>query len=135
MKASPVVRLICGLLGFAGAAAIAVNATGKGGIVPDFTFLSSLLGTFFFLYVAFFGESATGEPDATAAGKEPMTRRQWQVFWTTFVASILSMTFFLKSKGVFDSGSLVVLLIVGVSFALIGAAIYFFVKGRTDEFW
>lgn len=135
VKASPLIRLLCGILGFAGAGAIAFNVFKRGSVEPDFTFFASLLGTYFFVYVAFYGESPTSEPGAPVADSGPMTAGQWRVFWAAFVVSIASMTYFLLKKGVFDSGSPVVLLIVGVAFALIGIAIYLFVKGRTDDFW
>ncbi len=135
MKASPLARAVCGVLGVAGAAAIAFNAHAEGGVEPDFVLFSSLLGTFFFLYVAFFGELPAGEPGAPAAGKEPMSKGQWRVFWAAFVTAAGCMTYFLFRKGVFETGSIVVLLIVGACLAVIGVALYFYVKGRTDEFW
>ncbi len=135
MKASPVVRAICGVLGLAGAAAIAGNAFDQGRVEPDFMFFSSLLGAFFFLYVAFYGELPVGEAGAPTNEEAAMSEGQWRVFWAAFLVSAGTMTYFLYRKGVFETGSLVVLLIVGACLAIVGVAIYFYVKGRTDDFW
>ena len=135
MKASPFVRVVCGVLGLAGAAAIAFNAYTKGSVEPDFTLFTVLLGTFFFLFVAFYGELPIGEAGAPAEEKAAMTEGQWRVFWAAFTVSAGSMTYFLFRKGVFETGSLVVLLIVGACLAAIGVAIYFYVKSRNDDSW
>lgn len=53
-KASPLIRTICGVLGFAGTSAIAFNAV-RDGIQPSVILAAQLFGGFLFLYVSFFG--------------------------------------------------------------------------------
>ena len=83
--------------------------------------------------VALHGESTAHEAGAPAAENVSMTGGQWRVFCAVFIVSSSSMTDFLAKKGVFDGGSVLVLLIVAVFFVLGGIAICFFVRGRTDD--
>ena len=54
-RISPVIRVLSGVVGILGFAAIAFNASQAGGIEPDFMLFASFFAGFIFLYVAFFG--------------------------------------------------------------------------------
>ena len=49
------IRVISGVIGILGFAAIAFNASQDGGIKPDFMLFASFFAGFIFLYVSFFG--------------------------------------------------------------------------------
>lgn len=130
---SPLVRTICGVLGISGIAAFAFNAFREGGIEPGFVLFGSMFGGFLFLYAAFFGSLPWGVSDKRDSEKGLMTKPKWQMFWAAFVVFLLVATYFLSEKGVFEEYSLVVLGIVGVSFGVVGIAIYLFVRDRPDD--
>jgi cell division protein FtsW (lipid II flippase) len=121
------------VLGFAGVAAIAFNAYSEGSIEPDFMLFSSSLGGFLFLYVAFFGALPWGAPSDRDGGKEEMSKTKWQMFWAAVVVFLVIVTSFLSSKGVFEEADLVVLVIVGLLFALVGVALYLFIRDRPED--
>lgn len=121
------------MLGFAGVAAIAFNAYSEGSIEFDFRLFSSLLGGFLFLYVAFFGALPWGTPGGRDGDKKEMSKPKWQMFWAAVVVFLIVATSFLSSKGVFEEANFVVLGIVGLSFALVGVALYFFIKDRPED--
>ncbi len=121
------------MLGFTGVAAIAINAYLEGGLELDFMLFSSTLGAFFFLYVAFFGALPWGMSGDRDSEKGKMSRTKWQVFGSAFVVFLLMATSFLSKKGVFEEANLVILGMVGILFALVGLALYFFVKDRPDD--
>lgn len=54
-RISPIIRIVSGLIGIAGFAAIAFDAVQDGGIKPDFMLFASFFAGFIFLYVALFG--------------------------------------------------------------------------------
>jgi hypothetical protein len=54
-RISPFIRVLSGIIGMLGFAAIAFNASQDGGIKPDFMLFASFFAGFIFLYVAFFG--------------------------------------------------------------------------------
>ena len=54
-RISPIIRIVSGVIGILGFAAIAFNASQDGGIKPDFMLFASFFAGFIFLYVAFFG--------------------------------------------------------------------------------
>lgn len=54
-KISPLVRIVSGVIGLLGFAAIAFNAAQKGGLEPDLVLVASFFAGFIFLYVSFFG--------------------------------------------------------------------------------
>lgn len=133
IQTTPSIRVICGVLGFAGVAAIAFNAYVEGGIEIDLQLLAGLLGGFLFLHVAFFGALPWGMPGDHGDGKKAMSRPKWQMFWAAFVVFLAMATWFLSRKGVFDEASLVVLSMVGFLYALVGVALYFFIKDRPEN--
>lgn len=53
---SPTIRIVSGVLGVLGFAAIAFNALNEGGIKPSFILFTSFFAGFIFLFVAFFGK-------------------------------------------------------------------------------
>ena len=53
-KHSVLIRIICGVLGVLGVAAIGFNAVQDGGIEPSFILFAKLFAGFVFLYVAIF---------------------------------------------------------------------------------
>lgn len=55
-KISPSIRVVSGLIGVLGFAAIAFNASQNGGLKPDVMLLASCFAGFIFLYVSFFGK-------------------------------------------------------------------------------
>ena len=55
-KISPFVRVVSGLLGVLGFAAIAFNASNNDGIKPDFLLFASFFVGFIFLYVVFYAK-------------------------------------------------------------------------------
>lgn len=54
-RISPFIRVLSGIIGMLGFAAIAFDASQDGGIKPDFMLFASFFAGFTFLYVAFFG--------------------------------------------------------------------------------
>ena len=130
---SPITRIICGVLGVGGIAAIAFNANSTGGIAIDFAFISSIFGVFVFLYVALFGASPWRESVARDNDERKMTRYKWQLFWVSTIAFLAVATAFLAKKGVFDEANLVVLVMIGFLFALVGVALYFYIKDRPED--
>ena len=56
MKLSLFIRVVSGVIGILGFAAIAFNASQEGGLNPDMMFFVSCFAGFIFLYVAFFGK-------------------------------------------------------------------------------
>jgi len=130
---SPIIRAISGVLGFGGVAAIAFNAYSKGDFEADFLFFSSLLGGFAFLYIAFFGVLPWGASDNREVEKGAMSKSKWQLFWIAIVVFLAVATAFLAEKGVFQEASIVVLAIVGISFAVIGVALYFYIRDRAED--
>ena len=130
---SRVIRIVCGLLGFGGVAAAAFNAISKGGVQADFTTTSTLIGSFIFLYAAFFGTIPWGGPDEVEQGPNEMTKSKWQVFWIAFVAFLVVATAFLAEKGVFLEADIVVLALVLLLFALVGIALYFYIRSRPED--
>ena len=62
-----------------------------------------------------------------------MSPYKWQLFWVSTIAFLAVATAFLAKKGVFDDSSLVVLVMVGVLFALVAVALYFYVKDRPED--
>jgi hypothetical protein len=54
-RISPVIRVVSGVIGILGFAAVAFNALQNGGIKPDVMLFASFFAGFIFLYVAFFG--------------------------------------------------------------------------------
>ena len=55
-RTSPFIRVVSGVIGILGFAAIAFNASQDGGLKPDLVMLASFFAGFIFLYVAFFGK-------------------------------------------------------------------------------
>jgi hypothetical protein len=55
-RISPTVRVVSGVIGILGFAAIAFNASQDGGIKLDFMLFASFFAGFVFLFVAFFGK-------------------------------------------------------------------------------
>lgn len=55
-RISPIVRVISGVIGILGFAAIAFNASQDGGTKLDFMLFASFFAGFVFLYVSFFGK-------------------------------------------------------------------------------
>jgi len=55
-RISPLVRVISGVVGILGFAAIAFNASQSGGLQLDFMLFASFFAGFIFLYVSFFGK-------------------------------------------------------------------------------
>ena len=133
IQESPTVRVICGILGFAGVAAIAFNAYSEGSIEFDFTLFSSLLGGFLFLYAAFFGALPWGRSSGRGGDKERMSNNKWQMFWDAVVVFLVIATLVISEKGVFEETNLVVLVIVGFMFALVGVALYVYVKDLPED--
>lgn len=130
---SPIIRIVCGVLGIAGVAAIAFNAYADGRIEFNFMLLGSLLGGFLFLYAAFFGSLPGVTPSARSGDKGKMSKVKWQMFWAAIVVFLILATSFLSKKGVFEGADIVVLCIVGLLFALVGVAVYFYVKDRPED--
>ncbi len=128
---SPITRAVCGFLGFGGVAAIAFNAIAKGGVEVDFTFISSLLGGFVFIYAALFGTLPWGGSDDVEEGE--MSKSKWQMFWVALIVFLTVATAFLAKKGVFQYADVVVLALVGMMFAVVGIALYFYIKNRTED--
>ena len=62
-----------------------------------------------------------------------MTKRKWLEFWWAIIIFSLMTTYYLFQKGVFSDADFVVLGIVGLVFCAVGAALYFFIKGRNDD--
>lgn len=133
IQASSTVRVICGVLGFAGVAAIGFNAFSEGIIEFDFMLFGSLLGGFLFLHVAFFGALPWGTSSGRGGDKGKMSKTKWQIFWGAFVIFLVMATSLLSKKGVFEKANLVVLGMVGFMFALVGVALYVYVKDRPED--
>lgn len=55
-KISPFIRVVSGVIGVLGFAAIAFNASQEGGLKPDVMLFASFFAGFIFLYVALFGK-------------------------------------------------------------------------------
>jgi hypothetical protein len=55
-KISPVIRIVSGVIGVLGFAAIAVNASQDGGLKQNVVLFASFFAGFIFLYVSFFGK-------------------------------------------------------------------------------
>ena len=55
-RISPFIRVVSGVIGILGFAAIAVNAMQDGGIEPDLMLFASFFAGLIFLFVAFFGK-------------------------------------------------------------------------------
>ncbi|MDX1509125.1 MAG: hypothetical protein R3358_12640 [Woeseiaceae bacterium] len=55
-RISPFIRVVSGVLGILGFAAIAFNALQDDGLEPDLALLASFFAGFIFLFVAFFGK-------------------------------------------------------------------------------
>jgi len=55
-RISPFVRVVSGVIGVLGFAAIAFNASQKGGLEFDVLLLAKFFAGFIFLFVAFFGK-------------------------------------------------------------------------------
>lgn len=55
-KISPFIRVVSGVIGILGFAAIAFNASQAGGLRPDVVLFASFFAGFVFLYVSFFGK-------------------------------------------------------------------------------
>ncbi len=53
---SPFIRIVSGMLGVLGFAAIAFNASQNGGLKPDVLLFASFFAGFIFLYVSIFGK-------------------------------------------------------------------------------
>lgn len=53
---SPTTRVVSGVIGVLGFAAIAFNASQDGGLKPDIVLFASFFAGFIFLYVSFFGK-------------------------------------------------------------------------------
>lgn len=130
---SPIARSICGVLGFGGIVAIAFNAYSEGGVNLDFVFYSGLFGAFVFLYVAISGNPPWSETSYFDDGERKMSRVKWQKFWVATVTFLAICTAFLAEKGVFENADIVTLLIVGLLFAVVGVALYVYVKGRPED--
>lgn len=132
-KISPLVRIISGVLGVAGFAAIAFNASREGGIDPNFMFYCSMLGGFIFLYASVFGSIPWHVSNTDDGSKTKMTKGKWQMFWGALVVFLAVTTSFLFEKGVFAESDLVVLGIIGFLFCIVGVALYLYVKERPDD--
>ena len=132
-KISPFVRAISALLGVASFASIANNAAKAGSVEPDSGFVVSLLGGVIFLYAAFFGSIPWDVSSIDDGDKATMTKGKWQMFWGAVVVFLVMATVSLYEKGVFAEADLVVLGIVALLFCFVGVAIYFYVKGRSDD--
>jgi uncharacterized membrane-anchored protein len=133
---SAITRIICGVLGLGGVAAIVFNANARGNLEADFFFVSGLLGGLAFLYIAMFGTRLSGEPDRIEKGE--MSKGKWQMFWIAIVAFLTFATVFLAKKKVFQQADIVVLALVGMMFSVVGIALYFYIKNRaedTDTHW
>jgi hypothetical protein len=55
-RISPFIRVVSGVIGFLGVAAIPLNALRDGSLQPTIVLFASLFAGFVFLYVAFFGK-------------------------------------------------------------------------------
>ena len=55
-KISPFIRVVSGVIGMLGFAAIAINAMQGDGLKPDVMLFASFFAGFIFLFVAFFGK-------------------------------------------------------------------------------
>ena len=55
-RISPFVRIVSGVIGILGFAAIAFNASQDGGLKPSVVLFASFFAGFIFLYVSFFGK-------------------------------------------------------------------------------
>ena len=55
-RISPFIRVVSGVIGILGFAAIAFNASQEGGLTPDIGFFASCFAGFIFLFVSFFGK-------------------------------------------------------------------------------
>jgi nicotinamide riboside transporter PnuC len=130
---SPITRAICGVLGVGGVAAIAFNAIAKGGFEFDSAFFTSLIGGFIFLYAAFFGTFPWGGLDHAEGEEREMSKSKWQKFWIVFVTFLIVATGFLAKKGVFQNADIVVLALVFMMFVIVGIALYFFIRSRTED--
>ena len=62
-----------------------------------------------------------------------MTKAKWQMFWGAFIVFLVMTMFFLSEKGVFVEAGLGVMSIVGLLLCAVGAALYFYVKGYSDD--
>lgn len=130
---SPIVRIICGVLGIGGVASIAFNVHAEGSAELNFMLLGSLLGGFLFLYAAFFGSLPGIAASARSGDKGKMSKVKWQIFWAALLVFLIMFTSFLSEKGVFEGADKVVLCIVGLLFALVGLATYFYVRDRPED--
>ena len=63
-KISLVTRIVCGVIGILGFAAIAFNASIDGGLKPGVMLFASFFAGFIFLYVSFFGKYPWDRPKA-----------------------------------------------------------------------
>lgn len=132
-KISPIIRAVSGLLGIASLAAIVFDASKAGGIELDSGFLVSMLGGAIFLYAAIIGSIPWDVPSTNDGEKATMTKTKWHLFWGAFVVFLVVMMSFLSEKGIFAEADLVVLGIVGLLLCMVGIALYFYVKGRSDD--
>jgi hypothetical protein len=55
-KISPFIRVVSGVIGILGFAAVAFNALQDGGLKPDVVLFARFFAGFIFLFVAFFGK-------------------------------------------------------------------------------
>ena len=62
-----------------------------------------------------------------------MSNNKWQMFWAAVVVFLVIATLVISEKGVFDETNLVVLVIVGFMFALVGVALYVYVKDLPED--
>mgnify|MGYP001820397197 len=62
-----------------------------------------------------------------------MTKRKWLEFWSAIIIFLLMTTYYLFRKGAFNNADLVVLGIVGFIFCVVGVAVYFYIKERTED--
>ena len=63
-----------------------------------------------------------------------MSKSKWQMYWIAIVVFLVMTTTFLARKGVFREADIVVLALVGLMFAVVGVALYFYIKNRAEDF-
>ena len=119
-------------MGVGGVAAIGFNAIAEGRLETDFFFFSGLIGGFLFVYAALFGTLPWGEPSRVEEGE--MSKSKWQLYWIAIVGFLVMTTTFLARKGVFREADIVVFALVGLMFAVVGVALYFYIKNRAEDF-
>ena len=125
---SPITRIVCGVLGLGGAVAIFSGAYTNNGFDVDFALISGMVALFVFLYAAIFGVLPWGLIEDRDNGESRMSQTKWRMFWGASIAFLLTATAYLAAQGVFENADLVVLVIVGILFAIVGVAMYLYIR-------